>query len=118
MRTLKRAIIVLLIASCVGLSGINETLAQEQSSINSESTQPITWGGVESTAAGSPNNCSLGLTQFTIQIDGQDACGSTHIETFLDATPSVKLYMRYGQRVTVENGQVIADYRDESESPY
>jgi len=119
MSILKRVIVALLIASFIGTSYVYQATAQQTTGANPGGVQPISWGGIEGAVAGSPAGCTTSETQYTIQIDeGQNACGTTYIEIFLDTKPDVKLYVRYGQKVVFENGEVIADYKDESGNAY
>lgn len=80
-----------------------------------DETLPITIGvqGQRGTIpAPSPGSCLLSPVQFEFSIPELDDC--TLIEkasgALLRADQNVKLYIRFGQRVTVENDTIIADF--------
>src|SRR2546423_11190280 len=54
------------------------------------------------------NTCSLGQTQYAIQYPG----GATRIKIEISGPSHPAFYVRFGQPVTVENGQVIADFSE------
>jgi len=65
-----------------------------------------------------PGSCVLGETQHTIEVGQQRPCDTTFTEVGVSATPGVKLYVRYGQPVTMEAGEIVADYKAESAEPF
>lgn len=65
-----------------------------------------------------PNTCVLGETQHTVEVGAQGPCDTTFTEIGVSSTPGVKLYVRFGQPVTMEGGKVVADYRVESSDPF
>jgi hypothetical protein len=55
--------------------------------------------------------CALAETQFTLPVLPLGPCGSgTSLGVAVRADQDVKLYVRRGQRVTVEGGQIVADF--------
>jgi hypothetical protein len=56
------------------------------------------------------NSGTLGITQYTIVVPS----GSTRLQVNLIGNQDVDLFVRFGQRVVIQNGNVIADYRSES----
>src|SRR5205085_11064022 len=78
-----------------------------------EQTVPIT-GAMQSGTipAPSPGSCLLSPVQFEFSVPELDEC--TLVErtagAILRADQNVKLYVRFGQRVTVENDTIIADF--------
>ncbi|HEX5736203.1 MAG TPA: hypothetical protein VF131_25465 [Blastocatellia bacterium] len=65
-----------------------------------------------------PGSCILGQTQQTIEVGAQRPCDTTFTEIAVSATPGVRLYVRYGQPVTMEAGNIVADYKAESTEPF
>jgi hypothetical protein len=64
------------------------------------------------------NGCSLFETQYTLEVEEQDACGTTFIEIILNSGADVNLYVRRGQRVAMEEGQIVSDYKSDSQTPF
>jgi hypothetical protein len=118
MRSSKSVVAILIIAtfSSLAISDNSSTRAQVESHENMQAAKQSRVSGA--IAAASANACALLDEQYTIEAYKQDACGTTFHEIMVDTTPDVKLYVRYGQRVAVEGGQIIADYKDESSSQY
>jgi hypothetical protein len=83
-----------------------------------EQTLPITIGAIQSRTipAPSPGSCSLSPVQFEFSVPELDEC--TLIErsygAILRADQNVRLYVRFGQRVAVENDTIIADFAVDS----
>src|ERR1044072_10051288 len=115
----KIALTLLLIITCLSISGEDKALGQDQeikASLNNEST-PLTKGGVQGFAPASYSNaCSLVEPQYDLEVMGQGSCGTTFTEIALYSVPTVKLYVRFGQKVTMEGDKIIADYKSESDS--
>jgi hypothetical protein len=62
-----------------------------------------------------PGSCSLGLTQYTISLADSMFCSAfTSWSVSLRGDQPLKLYARLGERVTVENGEVVADHKSDS----
>lgn len=107
---LPKVVLAILVAAGFCSLAIGDNLSTQAQTLNQS--------GIRGTIAASASACALLEEQYTIDVHEQDGCGGTFHEIMLNATPDVKLYVRYGQRVAVENGQVIADYKDESTSPF
>jgi len=61
------------------------------------------------------DTCSLGRTQYTISLADSVYCSSaTGWGVSLRGDRPLKLYARLGQRVSVENGKVVADFASDS----
>lgn len=54
-----------------------------------------------------PGQGRLGDTQYTIQVP----TGATQLTVRLNGNQDVDLFVRFGQRITIQNGQAVADYR-------
>ncbi|MDW8239026.1 MAG: zinc-dependent metalloprotease family protein [Acidobacteriota bacterium] len=63
-------------------------------------------------AAPQPGGAVLGTTQYTIQVPA----GASQLRIDLNGNPDVDLYVRFGQRITIQNGAAVADFR--SEGPF
>jgi hypothetical protein len=58
-----------------------------------------------------PGTCALGRTQYTISVADLQYCGSASgWLVALHGDQNLNLYVRNGQRVAVEDGQVVADF--------
>lgn len=112
MRTLRITVAALMIASFFVFPFVNDSSGQAQA----DGARKSAINGTLSAA--SLNACALLEAQETLEVEEQSECGTTFHEVLLEATPDIKLYVRYGQRVEVRDGQIIADYKDESASPY
>lgn len=118
MRSSKSVVAILIIAAFSSLA-IGDNSSTQAQVASPENTQAANQSRVSGTiAAASLNACALLDEQYTLEVYKQDACGTTFHEIMVDTTPDVKLYVRYGQRVAVEDAQIIADYKDESSSPF
>jgi hypothetical protein len=58
--------------------------------------------------------CSLGPTQYAIHYPG----GATRVKIEIISPSSLTLYLRFEQRVAIENGHIIADFLAGSERPF
>jgi hypothetical protein len=117
----KIASTLLLIVACVVIPCENIARGQGQASATQsvDGVTPLSQGAVQGSAPASyANACSLVEPQYSLEVNGQGPCGSTYTEVAVYSTPNVKLYVRYGQKVTVEAGQIIADYKSESDAVY
>ncbi|MGH9842574.1 MAG: NF038122 family metalloprotease, partial [Blastocatellia bacterium] len=54
----------------------------------------------------------LGETQYTIQVP----IGATQLKVNLSGNQDVDLFVRFGNRIAIQNGSVVADFKSESES--
>ncbi|HJQ70667.1 MAG TPA: hypothetical protein VKA70_16945 [Blastocatellia bacterium] len=107
---LKTALAVLLLICCLGAPRANNAGA---------SAAVAQSGPMEGVLpAPPPGSCVLGQTQQTIEVGAQRPCDTTFTEIAVAATPGVKLYVRYGQPVTMEAGNIVADYKAESSEPF
>ena len=66
-------------------------------------------GSIPAPAQGS---AVLGPTQYTIQVPG----GATQLKVDLSGNPDIDLYVRFGNRIVVQNGGPAADFKSESET--
>ena len=117
----KIASTLLLIIVCISFPGENKVLGQSQTSTpqSTDGSTPLTKGGLQGSAPASySNSCSLVEPQYNLEVMGQGPCGTTFTEVALYSVPTVKLYVRYGQKVTMEGDKIIADYKSESDSAY
>jgi hypothetical protein len=111
----KIASTLLLIIACLSISGENKVLGQDQTN----TTQNPSQSGLQGVAPASySNSCSLVDPQYNLEVMAQGPCGTTFTEIALYSAPTVKLYVRYGQKVTTEGDKIIADYKSESDSAY
>jgi hypothetical protein len=82
-----------------------------------EETLPITNGNPQSGSIPAPaaGSCSLSPVQFEFSVP-EDECEPIELAfvPLLRANQNVRLYVRFGQRVTIENGIVIADFAADS----
>jgi hypothetical protein len=75
-------------------------------------TLPLTSGvpRSDSIPAPPPDSCLLGLTQYTILVPS----GVNQLRVDLSGNQNLDLFARYGQRVTIQDDQVMADYESRS----
>jgi hypothetical protein len=107
---LKMALIILFLICCFGAPHFSNAAA---------GSPVIQNGSMEGIIpAPPPGSCILSETQHTIEVGAQRPCDTTFTEIGVSATPGVKLYVRYGQPVTMEEGKVVADYKAESSEPF
>lgn len=107
---LKIALIALLLICCLGAPGVHKAAT---------SAALLQSGPMEGVLpAPPPGSCILGQTQQTIEVGAQRPCDTTFTEIGVSATPGVRLYVRYGQPVTMEAGNIVADYKAESAEPF
>ncbi len=60
--------------------------------------------------ASDPGSGLLGVTQYTIAVPA----GAQQLKVDLSGNTDVDLYVRFGQRITIQNGAAVADFRSES----
>jgi hypothetical protein len=60
--------------------------------------------------APTPGFVLVGTTQYTIQVPA----GAAQLTVNLSGNPDVDLYVRFGQRITIQNGNIVADFISES----
>jgi hypothetical protein len=60
--------------------------------------------------APTPGFVRVGTIQYTIQVPA----GATRLTVNLSGNPDVDLYVRFGQRITIQNGNIVADFISES----
>jgi len=79
-----------------------------------EETIALTSGAPRSGSlpAPEPNSAVLGSTQYTIQLPA----GATQLKVDLSGNQDVDLFVRFGQRIVVQGGQVVADHRADTQS--
>jgi uncharacterized protein YneR len=65
-----------------------------------------------SVAAPAPGGGLLAQTQYTIDVPA----GATQLKVDLSGNQDVDLYVRFGQRIAIQNGQVVTDYKSETAS--
>ncbi len=54
----------------------------------------------------------IGATQYTIQVPS----GATQLKVDLSGNPDVDLYARFGNRIVVQNGAIVSDFKSETTS--
>ena len=106
----KVALLALLLICSVGAPGVHEA-ATSPALLQSGPMDGVL-------PAPPPGSCILGQTQQTIEVGAQRPCDTTFTEIAVSATPGVRLYVRYGQPVTMEAGNIVADYKAESAEPF
>lgn len=107
---LKTAFVILLLICCLGAPRAHKAAA---------SPTILQSGPMDGVLpAPPPGSCILGQTQQTVEVGAQRPCDTTFTEIAVAATPGVKLYVRYGQPVTMEAGNIVADYKAESAEPF
>jgi uncharacterized protein (TIGR03437 family) len=57
-----------------------------------------------------PGGGLIGETQYTIQVPN----GATQLKVDLSGNPDVDLYARFGNRIVVQNGAIVADFKSET----
>jgi hypothetical protein len=82
----------------IGMGGGGPETVALMSGVAQNGTIPAPTGGV-----------ALGQTQYTIQVPA----GATQLKVDLNGNPNVDLYVRFGQRVVIQN-RFVADFRSES----
>ena len=112
---LKTALVILLLICCLGAPRAHKAAAHKAAA----SPAILQSGAMEGVLpAPPPGSCILGQNQQTIEVGAQRPCDTTFTEIAVSATPGVKLYVRYGQPVTMEAGNIVADYKAESAEPF
>lgn len=111
---LRKVLVFLVIAACfAGVAGG----AAGRADAGDEGAQPLPGQGVNGVLAAS-TACALDPTQYTMEVNEQGPCGTTYTEVSIFSDPKVKLYVRFGQKVEIVDGRVIADYKAESETAF
>ena len=90
---------------------------QSNPTTSDEGVQALPPGGTQGMISGATENtCVLADTQYTLQVTAQPPCSGIVVEVALTGTPNTKLYVRFGQKVTMEGGSIVADYKTESQN--
>ncbi len=110
---LRKAMVFLTIAVCLAGAGSQAGRAQT----GDDNSQPLPGQGINGVLSAS-SACSLDPTQYTMEVNEQGPCGTTYTEVSIFSDPKVRLYVRFGQRVEIIDGRVIADYKAESETAF
>src|SRR6185369_1416236 len=63
-------------------------------------------------AAPAQNSGEISPTQYTIQVP----VGTTQLKVDLNGNPDVDLYVRFGNRIQLQGGNIVADVKSESET--
>ncbi|MGH9850823.1 MAG: NF038122 family metalloprotease, partial [Blastocatellia bacterium] len=57
-----------------------------------------------------PGGGVLGETQYTIRVP----TGATQLKVDLSGNPDIDLFVRYGNRIAIQNGAIVSDFKSES----
>jgi serine protease len=99
--------------SDVGSGSPNLMLYSQFSGNQNQNDIALTSGAAQTGAVGAPQQPGAGLlgsTQFTIQVPN----GATQLKVDLGGNQDVDLFVRFGSRVVIQNGSVVADFRSTS----
>ncbi len=85
---------------------IKATIVNEPDTDTVDLRSGLTSGSVSASA---PNACTLGQVQFRINLGVFGPCGGFDFGLINSDVPGLKLYARFGLRVTEEDGRIVAD---------